>query len=162
MWGLYRPVHIQVTFPWSWPFWVLGPPGPLSFLLLTLFSPFSSSSSLFFLLKTFCKNLSPASCLHLSLCPHSCSPLCPWGFSRQEYWSGVPGSPPGNLPNPQGWTRSPALQADSLPAEQPGKPWNRMESSLKVVSSFSFLASVFSSDWLERSQSGFWFLSQET
>jgi len=26
--------------------------------------------------------------------------LCPWGFSRQEYWSGLPWSPPGNLPDP--------------------------------------------------------------
>ena len=27
--------------------------------------------------------------------------LCPWGFSRQEYWSGLPRPPPGNLPNPR-------------------------------------------------------------
>ena len=26
--------------------------------------------------------------------------LCPWGFSRQEYWSGLPCPPPGDLPNP--------------------------------------------------------------
>ena len=26
--------------------------------------------------------------------------LCPWGFSRQEYWSGFPCFPPGDLPNP--------------------------------------------------------------
>ena len=26
--------------------------------------------------------------------------LCPWGFSRQEHWSGLPWSPPGHLPNP--------------------------------------------------------------
>ena len=26
--------------------------------------------------------------------------LCPWGFSRQEYWSGLPFPPPGNLPDP--------------------------------------------------------------
>ena len=25
--------------------------------------------------------------------------LCPWGFSRQEYWSGLPFPPPGDLPN---------------------------------------------------------------
>ena len=28
------------------------------------------------------------------------APLCPWGFSRQEYWSGLPCPPPGDLPNP--------------------------------------------------------------
>ena len=27
-----------------------------------------------------------------------CSP--PWGFSRQEYWNGLPCYPPGHLPNP--------------------------------------------------------------
>jgi len=26
--------------------------------------------------------------------------LCPWGFSRQEYWSGLPHPPPEDLPNP--------------------------------------------------------------
>ena len=40
--------------------------------------------------------------------------LCPWGFSRQEYWSGLPCTPPGDLPNPGIELRSPALQADSL------------------------------------------------
>ena len=44
------------------------------------------------------------------------------GFSRQEYWSGLPIPPPGNLPNPGIEPRSPALQADFLPAKLPGKP----------------------------------------
>ena len=48
--------------------------------------------------------------------------LCPWGFSRHEYWSGLPCPFPGDLPNPGVEPRSPALQADSLPAEPPGKP----------------------------------------
>ena len=26
--------------------------------------------------------------------------LCPWGFSRQEYWTGLPSPPPWDLPNP--------------------------------------------------------------
>ena len=26
--------------------------------------------------------------------------LCPWGFSRQEYWSGMPCLPPGDHPDP--------------------------------------------------------------
>ena len=42
-------------------------------------------------------------------------------FSRQEYWSGWPFPSPGGLPNPQIEARSPALQADSLPAEPQGK-----------------------------------------
>ena len=43
-------------------------------------------------------------------------------FSRPEYWSDQPFPSPGDLPNPGIKPRSPALQADSLPAEPPGKP----------------------------------------
>ena len=43
------------------------------------------------------------------------------GFSRQEHWSGSPRPPPGDLPNSGIEPRSPALQADSLPIEPPGK-----------------------------------------
>ena len=50
--------------------------------------------------------------------------LCPWGFSRQEYWSGVPCPPPRDLPNPENEPRSPSLQVDSSPTEPPGKPKN--------------------------------------
>ena len=47
-------------------------------------------------------------CLHAKLlqsCPTLCDPMdcqAPWpkGFSRQEYWSGLPCPPPGNLPDP--------------------------------------------------------------
>ena len=44
------------------------------------------------------------------------------GFSRQEYWSGLPFPSPGDLPDPGIEPRSPAFQADALPAEPPGKP----------------------------------------
>ena len=44
------------------------------------------------------------------------------GFSRQEYWSGVPFPSPGHLPDPGIKPRSPALQADVLTSEPPGKP----------------------------------------
>ena len=43
------------------------------------------------------------------------------GFSRQEYWSGVPFPFPGELPNPGIEPRSPALKADALTSEPPGK-----------------------------------------
>ena len=43
------------------------------------------------------------------------------GFSRQEYWSGVPFPPPGDIPNLGIKPGSPALQAASLPSESPGK-----------------------------------------
>ena len=44
------------------------------------------------------------------------------GFSRQEYWRGLPCPLPRDLPNPGIEPRSPKLQADSLPSEPPGKP----------------------------------------
>ena len=44
------------------------------------------------------------------------------GFSRQEYWSGLPFPSPGDLPDPGIEPGSPALQADSLPVEPEGKP----------------------------------------
>ena len=60
-----------------------------------------------------------------TLWPHGLQPtrlLCPWVFSRQEYWAGLPCPPTGDLPKPGVEPRSPALQADSLPSEPPGKP----------------------------------------
>ena len=47
--------------------------------------------------------------------------LCPLRLSRQEYWSGLPCPPRGDLPNPGIKPRSHALQADSLPFKPPGK-----------------------------------------
>ena len=43
-------------------------------------------------------------------------------FFRQEYWSGLPFPSPGDLPDQGIEPRSPALQADALPSEPPGKP----------------------------------------
>ena len=43
------------------------------------------------------------------------------GFSRQEYWSGLPFPSPGDLPDPGIEPWSPALQADALTSEPPGK-----------------------------------------
>ena len=42
------------------------------------------------------------------------------GFSRQEYWSGLPFPSPGDLPNPGIKPASATLQADSLPSEPLG------------------------------------------
>ena len=46
----------------------------------------------------------------------------PTAFFSQEYWSGLPFPSPGDLPDPGIEPRSPALQADALPPEPPGKP----------------------------------------
>ena len=42
------------------------------------------------------------------------------GFSRQEYWSGLPFPSPGDLPDPGIEPRSPTLEADALTSEPPG------------------------------------------
>ena len=42
------------------------------------------------------------------------------GFSRQEYWSGLPLPSPGDLTDPEIEPGSPTLQANSLPSEPPG------------------------------------------
>ena len=44
------------------------------------------------------------------------------GFSRQEYWSGLPFYSPGDPPDPGTEPGSPTLGADSLQSELPGKP----------------------------------------
>ena len=54
-------------------------------------------------------------------------------FSRPEYWSRQPFPSPGDFPNPGIKPRSPALQADSLPAEPPGKPKNTGVGSLSLL-----------------------------
>ena len=51
----------------------------------------------------------------------ACQAPVSMGFFRQEYGSGLPFPFPGNLPNPGIKPRSPALQADSLQSEPPGK-----------------------------------------
>ena len=61
------------------------------------------------------------------------------GISRQEYWSGLPFPSPGELPDPGIKLVSPALEADTLPSEPPGKlnrvinsVTNRMERSFII------------------------------
>ena len=54
-------------------------------------------------------------------------------FSREECWSGLPFPSPGDLPDPGIKPRSPALQADALPSEPPGKPWHSPRTQLKLI-----------------------------
>ena len=61
------------------------------------------------------------------------------GFSRQEYWSRLPCSTPGDLPNPGIEPRSPSLQADFLLFELPGKP---KLSTLHVLPPFNLLQAL--------------------
>ena len=83
--------------------------------------------------------------LEEGMAPHSSILACeiPWtvahqaplsmGFSRQEYWSGLPCPPPGDLPDPGIEPRSPALQVDSLLFESPGKPKNTEVGGLSLL-----------------------------
>ena len=57
------------------------------------------------------------------------------GFSRQEYWSGLPFPSPGDLLDPGIKPRSPALQADTLPSKPPGKP-GKKETRLRSQSGY--------------------------
>ena len=63
----------------------------------------------------------------------ACQAPLSMGFSRQEYWSGLPFPSPGDLPNPGMEPRSPLLQVDSLPAEPQGKPRNTGVGSLPLL-----------------------------
>ena len=48
--------------------------------------------------------------------------LLSMGFLRQEYWSGLPFSSPGDLPDPRIKTMSPALAGGFFTTETIGKP----------------------------------------
>ena len=66
----------------------------------------------------------------------------PMGFSRQEYWSGLPFSSPGGLPDPGSEPRSPALQAGSLPSEPPESLSSKCNSSTEFCFFFSPLKTI--------------------
>ena len=58
------------------------------------------------------------------------------GFSRQEYWTGLPFPSPGDLPDPGIKPRSPALQADALTSEPPGKSYYPKGNPISISSYF--------------------------
>ena len=70
--------------------------------------------------------LVPQSCLTLCQHPMGCSlpGSSVHGILLARILGGLPCPPPGDLPNPGIKPRTPALQADSLPSELPGKPQN--------------------------------------
>ena len=49
------------------------------------------------------------------------------GFSRQDYWSGLPFPSPGDLPDPGIEPRFPTLQADALLSDPPGEPGEKVK-----------------------------------
>ena len=71
--------------------------------------------------------------------PIVCQAPLSLGFSRQEYWSGLPFPPPGDVLNPGIKPWSPALQADSLPSEPVGNSWVAPKFSKSLPEQASFL-----------------------
>ena len=55
------------------------------------------------------------------------------GFSRPSYWNRLQFLSPGNLPYPGIEPGSPAMQADSLPSELPGKPFKELGLSIQLL-----------------------------
>ena len=82
-------------------------------------------------------------CMHDQLLHSYLTLTTPWtvahqaplymGFSMQEYWSGLPCLPPGDLPKLGIKPRSPTLQANSLPSEPPENPKNTGVGSLTLL-----------------------------
>ena len=64
------------------------------------------------------------SCVRLFATPWTVAYQAPlsMGYSRQEYWNGLPFPSPGDLPNPGIEPASPALQVNSLPLSHLGSP----------------------------------------
>ena len=127
--GIPKPLFPTSCFHFSWrwclkwvfwPFWrvtQLSWVSPMYMLVTYLIFSFSS------ILKVKVKSLSR---VRLFETPGTVAYQAPpsMGFSRQEYWSGLPFPSPGDLPYPGIEPRSPALQADALTSEPPGKPWS--------------------------------------
>ena len=72
-----------------------------------------------------CPNCQPLGRVLLFVTPWTVAHQAPLSveFSRQEYWRGLPFPSVGDLPHLETEPGSPVLQADSLPAEPPGKPF---------------------------------------
>ena len=75
------------------------------------------------------------SCVHLFATPWTMACQAPLsvGFPRQEYWSGLPCFPPGDLPDPGTEPAAPDLQEESLPLSHCGSPYKRGREILHVI-----------------------------
>ena len=95
-----------------------------------------SVSNLF--LPSHMKKVSESSSVVSDSFPHYGQDPLSMRISRQEYWSGLPCPPPGDLPGPGIEPGSPALQVDSLPTKLPGKP-NLWDSGFQTFLGFRIL-----------------------
>ena len=101
-------------------FRLLSPPSQLRAPTAAPLPPLTSPSVILNCVLGFIALLKSLSCVQLFATPWTIAHEAPpsMGFSKQEYWR----SSPGDLPDPGIKPRSPALQADALPSEPPGKP----------------------------------------
>ena len=76
------------------------------------------------------------------------------GFSRQEYWSGLPFPSPGDLPDPGIKHGFPALEADALTSEPPGKPTFVESSGFKTKSTLEAIHTLI--QWINWSLKAKW------
>ena len=111
-WTAQAPLSIGVSRQEYWSGWVCPPPGDLPDQGIEPRSPLCASG--------------PSRFSHVWLFATPWIAVCQvplsMGFSRQDYWSGLPCLPPGDLPNPGIEPAAPALPVDSLTTEPPGKP----------------------------------------
>ena len=85
----------------------------------------------------------------------ACQAPLPMRFSRQEYWSGLPCPPLGDLPNPGTEPRSPAFQVDSFTTEPSGKP-NMLLLKWKLLSCVRFFVTPWTIHSMEFSGPEYW------
>ena len=125
IWGILIMIFGPIT--------TTSPKGIIIEQLFYVSEPFSSS------MKVKVKSLSRA---RLFATPWTVAYQAPpsMGFSRQEYWSGLPFPSPGYLPNPGIEPRSPTFQVDALTSEPPGKPKNNVWDLSKSLSFSSYLS----------------------
>ena len=76
--------------------------------------------------------------------------LLSMGFSRQEYWSGLPFPSPGDLPWLRDQTGSPALQEDSLPTEPPGQSYKHHNTSCFIAAWKILLVLLEKTQWIRK------------
>ena len=70
------------------------------------------------------------------------------GFSRQEYWSGLPFPSPGDLPDPQIKPRPCMLQEEALTSEPPGNPRSSVITSMYFYLSHTLQTVIILSNFL--------------
>ena len=112
LWLLIRPGNLLCQIIWTW-------------IIPSLQVPFSSNSKLFLVFDDQNLECSLSCFTHVWLfVTVALQALLSMGFSRQEYWSGLPFPSPRDLPDPGIEPRSHASEADSLPSELSEKLWD--------------------------------------